>query len=124
MDKHISFPLGVFPSSVRNIVESLQRYENYHADFTAAAFLTVFAAAMGNTWSARFMTGWISRPIIYIVLVGPPSCGKTPPLRQAVSPLLRLDEEYDRVYANEMKEYRKWERLSAKQRKQIGRAHV
>lgn len=118
MDKHISFPLGVFPSSVRNIVESLQRYENYHADFTAAAFLTVFAAAMGNTWSARFMTGWISRPIIYIVLVGPPSCGKTPPLRQAVSPLLRLDEEYDRVYANEMKEYRKWERLSAKQRKQ------
>ena len=94
----ISFPLVVFPKSIRTIIESLHQYENYQLDFTAAAFLTVFAAAMGNTWSARFMTGWISRPIVYVVLVGPPSCGKTPPLRQAIAPLLKLDEEYDGVY--------------------------
>lgn len=81
MDNNISFPLGVFPQSILHIVESLQRYEGYQVDFTAAAFLTVFAAAMGNTWSARFMTGWVSRPIIYMVQVGPPSCGKTPSLR-------------------------------------------
>ena len=118
MDDPVTFPIGIFPNSIRNIVESLQRYENYQVDFTAAAFLTVFAAAMGNTWSARFMTGWVSRPIIYMVLVGPPSCGKTPPLRQAIAPLLRLDESYDRVYAKEIRQYRKWERLTAKQRKQ------
>lgn len=113
----ISFPLVVFPKSIRTIIESLHQYENYQLDFTAAAFLTVFAAAMGNTWSARFMTGWISRPIVYVVLVGPPSCGKTPPLRQAIAPLLKLDEEYDGVYDKEIKIYRKWERLTPKQRK-------
>lgn len=118
MDDPVTFPIGIFPTSIRNIVESLQRYENYQVDFTAAAFLTVFAAAMGNTWSARFMTGWVSCPIIYMVLVGPPSCGKTPPLRQAITPLLKLDESYDRVYAKEIRQYRKWERLTAKQRKQ------
>lgn len=118
MDNPVTFPLGVFPASIRNIVESLQKYENYQVDFTAAAFLTVFAAAMGNTWSARFMTGWISRPIIYMVLIGPPSCGKTPPLRQAVAPLLKLDEAFDRVYTKEIRQYRRWERLTAKQRKQ------
>lgn len=118
MDNSIIFPLSVFPMPIRNIVDSLHKYENYQIDFTASAFLTVFAATMGNTWSARFMTGWVSRPIIYMVLVGPPSCGKTPPLRQAIAPLLRLDESYDRVYAKEIRQYRKWERLTAKQRKQ------
>ena len=60
MDNSVTFPVGIFPASIRDIVESLQRYENYQIDFTSAAFLTVFAAAMGNTWSARFMTGWVS----------------------------------------------------------------
>ena len=118
MKKNILFPLGIFPAPVRHIVESLQKYEHYQVDFTAVSFFTAFAAAMGNTWSARFMTGWVSRPILYVVLVGPPSCGKTPPLRQAVAPLLKLDEASDRIYAQEIRQYRKWERLTAKQRKQ------
>ena len=112
----ISFPLEIFPKAIRDIIEALEEYENYNVDFTAASFLTVFAAAMGNTWSVRFMTGWISRPIIYMVLVGSPSCGKTPPLQQAVAPLLKLDGEYDMIYCKEMETYRQWERMSAKQR--------
>ena len=112
----ISFPLEIFPKAIRDIIEALEEYENYNVDFTAASFLTVFAAAMGNTWSVRFMTGWVSRPIIYMVLVGSPSCGKTPPLQQAVAPLLKLDGEYDMIYCKEMETYRLWERMSAKQR--------
>lgn len=111
-----SFPLEIFPKAIRDVIEALEKYENYNVDFTAASFLTVFAAAMGNTWSVRFMTGWVSRPIIYMVLVGSPSCGKTPPLQQAVAPLLKLDGEYDMIYCKEMETYRRWERMSAKQR--------
>ena len=111
-----SFPLEIFPKAIRDIIEALEEYENYNVDFTAASFLTVFAAAMGNTWSVRFMTGWVSRPIIYMVLVGSPSCGKTPPLQQAVAPLLKLDGEYDIIYCKEMETFRRWERMSAKQR--------
>lgn len=111
-----SFPLEIFPKAIRDIIEALEEYENYNVDFTSASFLTVFAAAMGNTWSVRFMTGWVSRPIIYVVLVGSPSCGKTPPLQQAVAPLLKLDGEYDMIYCKEMETYRRWERMSAKLR--------
>ena len=111
-----SFPLEIFPKAIRDIIEALEEYENYNVDFTSASFLTVFAAAMGNTWSVRFMTGWVSRPIIYMVLVGSPSCGKTPPLQQAVAPLLKRDGEYDMIYCKEMETYRRWERMSAKQR--------
>ncbi|NVK94559.1 DUF3987 domain-containing protein [Bacteroides sp. L10-4] len=111
-----SFPLEIFPKAIRDIIEALEEYENYNVDFSSASFLTVFAAAMGNTWSVRFMTGWVSRSIIYMVLVGSPSCGKTPPLQQAVAPLLKLDGEYDMIYCKEMETYRRWERMSAKQR--------
>lgn len=111
-----SFPLEIFPKAIRGIIKALEEYENYNIDFTSASFLTVFAAAMGNTWSVRFMTGWVSRPIIYMVLVGSPSCGKTPPLQQAVAPLLKLDGEYDMIYCKEMETYRHWECMSAKQR--------
>ena len=112
----LSFPLEIFPKAIRDIIEALEEYENYNIDFTSASFLTVFAAAMGSTWSVRFMTGWVSRPIIYMVLVGSPSCGKTPPLQQAVAPLLKLDGEYDMIYCKEMETYRRCERMSAKQR--------
>ena len=116
---HTNFPLDIFPGTILNIIESLNEYENYNIDFTAASFLTVFAAAMGNTWSVRFMTGWVSRPIIYMVLVGSPNCGKTPPLQQAVTPLLKLDGEYDHIYCKEMATYRRWERMSARQREKL-----
>ena len=52
-----SFPLEIFPDAISNIVEAFEEYENFNVDFTATSFLTVFAAAMGNTWSVRFMTG-------------------------------------------------------------------
>lgn len=74
-----SFPLEVFPESIRNIIEVLNEYENYDIDFTAASFFTVVASVLGYAWSVRFMTGWVTRPIIFIVLVGSPNCGKIPP---------------------------------------------
>ena len=88
-----SFPLQIFPESIRNIIVALEKYENYNADFTAASFFTVFASAMGNTWSVRFRASWISRPIIYMVLIGSPSCGKTPTLQQVVTHLLLLTRD-------------------------------
>lgn len=54
-----------------------------------------------------------------MVLVGSPNCGKTPPLQQAVTPLLKLDGEYDHIYCKEMATYRRWERMSARQREKL-----
>lgn len=38
MENPILFPLGIFPASIRHIVESLQKYEHYQVDFTAVSF--------------------------------------------------------------------------------------
>lgn len=111
-----SFPLSVFTSAIRNIMEALVEYEHFNVNFMAASIFTIFAAAMGNRWSVRFSTTWSKRPIMYVALVGYPSCGKTPPLRLALSPLLNLDLEYDREYCAQLKTYKQWESKSPKER--------
>lgn len=111
-----SFPLSVFPLAIRNIVEALVEYEHFNVNFIAASMFTTFAAAMGNRWTVRFSATWVERPIMYVALVGFPSCGKTPPLRLALSPLLNLDHEYDREYCAQLKAYKQWESKSPKER--------
>lgn len=111
-----SFPLSVFPSAIRNIVEALVEYEHFNVNFIAASMFAAFAAAMGNRRSVRFSATWVERPIMYVALVGYPSCGKTPPLRLALSPLFNLDRDYDRVYCAQLKAYKQWESKSPKER--------
>lgn len=111
-----SFPLNVFPMAIRNIVDALVEYEHFNVNFIAASMFTTFAAAMGNRWAVRFSTTWVERPIMYVALVGYPSCGKTPPLRLALSSLLNLDHEYDREYCAQLKAYKQWESKSLKER--------
>ncbi|WP_304761475.1 DUF3987 domain-containing protein, partial [Duncaniella muris] len=111
-----SFPLSVFPTAIRNIVEALVEYEHFNVNFIAASMFTTFAATMGNRWTVRFSATWVERPIVYVALVGYPSCGKTPPLRLALSPLLNLDHEYDHEYCTRLKAYKQWESKSPKER--------
>lgn len=110
------FPLNVFPPPINRIVEALVEYEHFNLDFTAAAMFTTFAAAMGSRWRVRFSTTWVELPILYVVLVGPPSCGKTPPLKLSLSPLFKLDEEHDKEYCEHMKSFQQWESKTPKER--------
>lgn len=118
--KLLPFPLVVFPPSIRDIVESLVMYERFNIDFTAAAMFATFATAMGSRWRVKFTTTWTETPIVYMVLVGPPSCGKTPPLKLSLAPLFRLEDEYDRDYGEVMKRYQQWELKSPKERTALG----
>lgn len=110
------FPLSVFPPPIRRIAEALIEHEHFNPDFTAAAMFTTFAAAMGSRWRVRFSTTWVELPILYVVLVGPPSCGKTPPLKLSLSPLFKLDEEHDKEYCERMKSFQQWESKTPKER--------
>lgn len=60
-----SFPLSVFPSAIRNIVEALVEYEHFNVNFIAASMFTTFAAAMGNRWTVRFF-GYMGRATYYV----------------------------------------------------------
>lgn len=118
--KLLPFPLVVFPPPIRSIVDSLVMYERFNSDFTAAAMFATFATAMGSRWRVKFTTTWTESPILYMVLIGPPSCGKTPPLKLSLAPLFRLEDEYDKEYNEVMRKYRQWESKSPKERVTLG----
>lgn len=111
-----SFPLDVFPTDVQDIILAYNHHEGFSIDYLAASMLTVFAAAMGTHWLARATTSFVTAPIIYMVLVGPPSCGKTPPLDIALKPLRKHDIHLDAEFNKAMAEYRKAKEMKKDER--------
>jgi hypothetical protein len=79
-------------------------------DYVAAAVLAVAGSLIGNArWVAPW-AGWAEPPIVWAVLIGAPSAGKSPALDAALAPLraverrLRRDAERDRAAWSEKAE--------------------
>lgn len=115
-----SFPVSVFPEKIQRIVLALHQEEGLNLDYLCASMFTVLAAAMGNLWTCHFKSTWHDSPIIFLVLIGPPSCGKTPPLKLAVKPLNLFDAELERVYRNEREKYERAMALPREEREANG----
>lgn len=101
----LTFPLSVFPQQIQRIAKILHNDEGLNLDYLCASMFTALVAAMGNQWTCQFTTTWRVSPIIFMVLVGAPSCGKTPPLRLAVRPFHIFDAELSRTYQKEKERY-------------------
>lgn len=102
-----SFPLDAFPVQMQRLVLDLVRQENYPLDFTVVAMLSAAASAIGNACQIRVKGRWITSPILYVILVGNPGAGKTPPLDFAYTPLQERDA---RRYAQHMEKLKEYER--------------
>ena len=92
--EHISdtgFPLDVFPQAVQSVILDMDRYENYKTEFIATAMLSAVSAALGGTYRIRIKGEWQSNAALYIILVGRPGLGKTPPLEAAYRPIRKHD---------------------------------
>lgn len=113
-----TFPVDAFPKKIAEIAESFVENEGFNMDFLCASMLTVFATAMGNLWEVRFSATFHLSPIIYMVIIGPPSCGKTPPLRQVEKPLQELDMESDEAYRRARDEYDRISNMTTQEREQ------
>ena len=101
----LSFPIDIFPEKLQRIARILHDDEGLNLDYLCASMVTVLAAAMGNQWMCQFTTTWRMSPIIFMVLIGQPSCGKTPPLRLAVKPFHLFDAELYIFYRKEKERY-------------------
>ena len=99
------FPIEILPNRIRRIATILHEEEGLNLDYLCASMLTVLAAAMGNQWVGIFSSTWHVVPILFMVLIGPPSCGKTPPLKIAARPFHLFDAELERDYGREKQRY-------------------
>lgn len=85
-----SLPLDAFPDKIQEIILNLARYENFNVEYTASIVLSAVATAIGNSCHIRIKGEWKTCPSLYMMLVGRPGLGKTPPLGLSISRLMSM----------------------------------
>ena len=100
-----NIPLDVFPAKLQDMVLALARQENYSIEYTMASLVAAASTAIGNAVNIRIRGGWVSSPILYIILVGRPGMGKTPPLDFAFRPIRRHDAKIIKQFKVDMEYY-------------------
>ena len=100
-------PLDAFPEKIREIVLDLSRYENFNVEYTVSIILSAVATAIGNSCHIRIKGEWKTAPSLYMMLVGRPGLGKTPPLGFIYRPVSEQDDRMFEKFNEEWTEYEK-----------------
>ena len=98
-------PLDAFPVKIQDMILALSRQENYSIEYMMASLLITVSTAIGNAVNIRIRGGWISNPALYMILVGRPGMGKTPPLDFAFRPIRKHDAKAIKQFKQEMEQY-------------------
>jgi len=95
--KEFSVVFGEWASWIKQAAE----VKNAHEDYVALALLTTASAIIGNTRWAVPWDGWKEPPVLWGMLIGDPSSGKSPALDAVLDPLKEIDNELTRQYKEE-----------------------
>ena len=98
-------PLDVFPAKLQDMILALSRQENYSIEYMMASLIAATSTAIGNAVNIRIRGGWVSSPILYMILVGRPGMGKTPPLDFAFRPIRKRDAKVIKQFKINMENY-------------------
>lgn len=98
-------PLDAFPIKIQDMILALSRQENYSIEYMMASLLVAVSTAIGNAVNIRIRGGWISNSALYMILVGRPGMGKTPPLDFAFRPIRKHDAKAIKQFKLEMEQY-------------------
>lgn len=86
------FPLEVFPQKMQSIIIDMVVHGNFKVDYVAMSMLSAASAALGNTYRIHVKQDWDTNAALYIILVGRPGMGKTPPLQLHTSQFGSMNE--------------------------------
>ena len=100
------FPLDAFPLAVQSVILDMTKYENYVIEFIATSMLSAASTALGGTYRIRIKSDWQSNGALYIILVGRPGLGKTPPLEAAYRPIRKHDYALFKAYEAEVEAWK------------------
>ena len=98
-------PLEAFPAKIQDMILTLARQENYTIEYMMASLLVAVSTAIGNAVNIRIRGGWIRKSALYMILIGRPGTGKTPPLDFAFRPIRKHDAQAVKQFKLEMEQY-------------------
>jgi hypothetical protein len=108
------FPLEVFPDLLVDYAQELHEVNGFLPDYTGAGMLFAASTAIGNAVHLKVKEGYTAPGILWLVLVGRPSVGKTHPLNAMAKPLAKRDARTKREHDTKVRE---WEAAQDERRK-------
>ena len=91
-------PIYLLPAKIQDIVADWVACFQLPEDFYLAGVLAAASAAIGNSYRIRIKEGHSEPAILWPVLVGPSSAGKTPAINTCLAPLKEIEIAYWREY--------------------------
>ena len=90
--------LTAFPRTLQKLVKQIVWQENYNEEYLLVSMLSATASAAGNAARISIKGEWTTCASLYMILVGNPGQGKTPPLDFAYAPIRKKDEDLRQEY--------------------------
>lgn len=91
------FPAGMLGSSLAQWVEAVAHSKNVPVDYVGASLITLAAGLIGNARTTDAI-GWMEPSVLWTVLIGNPSAGKSP----AMDPFVEMIAEFEAEAAEEL----------------------
>lgn len=110
------FPVDVFPSPFRELIEETKASLNYPVDYTGTAILAAVSTAIGKSAVLQVKNGWREFAPLYIGIVGNAGAAKSHPLDMCFQQLERIDKENLRAYELLLNEYARYNDLPKKEK--------
>jgi hypothetical protein len=113
------FPIDVFPESLQSYILLNQKTLNHSIDYMGCSLLWLLSLCIGNACKVEVKTGWRESVNIWIGLIGKAGLGKTPSINAIIFPIAKKNSFEIKHYQNEYKKYKEFEKLSAKEKKDV-----
>jgi hypothetical protein len=111
-------PIALFPQELQEIIEACTKAYCIPRDYWAGSVLA--ATALGIGTRLELVTNYRNYPVLWMVLVGDVSTGKTMPMDFCLNFFKKLDSQSIKKYGEEMAEYNRLMALSTKDRMMEG----
>lgn len=102
--KQDSYPLSVFPPTTRAFIEAYCQCFGAEPSHYGSVVLNVAGAAIGNSLHVE-ERGETHPPMLWCILVDPPSSGKTPIMKTGLRPLWTIERRHHEQYEEARRAY-------------------
>jgi DNA primase len=93
-----NFPIDAFPPKTSAIIHAFQKADGFPLDYYGTNALVAISALMGVAYKAQYRQGHEHFPILYAVLVGDSSAGKSVSAHRFFQPLLDIEKNAANEY--------------------------
>lgn len=116
--KPMDFPLDIFPKPIQSYILECNQTLNSSIDYMGCSLIWLISVCIGNSIHVEVKPGWTEPANIWMSIVGKAGWGKTPGIKQVISPLQKLNAKKVKNYYKDLEKFNYYDSLSKKEKQE------